>query len=222
MKIKKIFDSDLKQSFFISLFCLICFLWLSQRVLSKSLEGFDEQFIDLLPKILPDNFLFFARIFYFLGNAEVSGTVVFLTLVILVWQKKWLEAKIIGISSLGVLILMDTVLKPFFFRRRPLGRLVDVDGRSFPSGHATGNILLYFLLVYIISVKFPKLRIYLYVLSILFLLMMGISSVYLRVHWLTDILGGYCVGFMLFTISLVFLKIFDEKYIVTEKKTETN
>ncbi len=46
--------------------------------------------------------------------------------------------------------------------------------------------------------------------------MMGISSVYLRVHWVTDILGGYCLGYILFTISLIFLKISDQKYIRRE------
>jgi undecaprenyl-diphosphatase len=217
-KIKKIFDTDLKNSFYLALFCLICFTWLGYQVLRKELDQFDNYFIDLLPTILPKNFIYFAKLFYFLGNAEVSATVVFFTLVILAWKRKWLEAKIIAVSSLGVLLLMDLVMKPFFYRRRPLGRLVHVDGRSFPSGHATGNVLLYFLLVYIISVQFPKFRIYLYLFSTMLLLLMGISSIYLRVHWLTDILGGYCLGYILFTISLIFLKISDQKYIVMDNK----
>lgn len=213
MKISKIFDSDLRKSLYLSLFCFICFIWLGAQVLNEDLDEFDNKFIDGLPEVLPKNFIYLARFFYFLGNAEVSATVVLITLIICAWKRKWLEAKVVAISSLGVLLLIDLIIKPFFFRRRPLGRLVDVDGRSFPSGHATGNILLYFLLAYIISVQFPKLRIYLYLLATFLLLMMGISSVYLRVHWVTDILAGYCLGYILFTIALIFLKISDQKYI---------
>lgn len=197
----------LKNYLFTFTIAVVSFLWLSKLLMKGKLEEFDNNFLTALPEVLPENFIYFAKFFYFLGNAEVSALVVLTSLIILASQRRWVEARVVAFSSLGVLLLMDKILKPFFFRRRPLGRLVDVDGRSFPSGHATGNIMLYFLLIYIFCAKFPQARLPLYILSFLILLMMGIASVYLRVHWITDILAGYCVGFILYTIALFYLKL---------------
>lgn len=212
MTIRKILVSPFRNNLFTSFFSLAIFFVFCYVVKTKIIDNFDKYLLDLLPEILPKYFISFARIFYFIGNAEVSAAVVLLSLIILVRQRQWLEAKVIAVSSLNVLIVVNQILKPLFYRRRPLQRLVSVDGRSFPSGHATGNILLYFLLVYILSVRFPKLTIYLYVLSTLILIMMGISSVYLRVHWPSDILAGYCLGYVLYTISVFYLKISAKKY----------
>ena len=217
-KVNKILQSDFwvntfgKTNLIISVFSLLFFSWLSYQVLTEKILDFDENFLDKLPQVLPDNFFYIARGFYFIGEAEVAVFVVIFSLIFLAWKRYWLEAQVVAISSLSVLILVDQILKPIFYRRRPLDRLIPVHGRSFPSGHASGNLLLYFLLIYIISVKFPKLRIPLYALATVIMLLIGLGSMYLRTHWLTDILGGYCLGYILFTISIAVLKISDPKY----------
>jgi undecaprenyl-diphosphatase len=218
MQIKQIFKSDAfievfgKINLLISCFCLACFAWLSWQVIAENLNEFDESFLQLLHETLPSSFIYVAKPLYFLGEAEVAVFIVLLSLAILCWRRLWLEAQVVAASSLTVLLLIDKVLKPLFNRRRPLGRLVEnIHGRSFPSGHATGNLLLYFLLVYIISVRFPKQKIKLYIIATIILLLMGLGSTYLRVHWLTDILGGYCLGYILFTLSLGFLRISAKK-----------
>lgn len=198
----------------ISGFCWLFFLWLTKLAIEKNihLKEFDEKFLLQLKETLPPQFIYFAKVFYWLGDAETSALVVLVSLGILCWRRYWQEAQVVAISSLGVLILIDQILKPIIHRSRPLERLVHVDGRSFPSGHATGNFLLYFLLVYILSVRFPQSTVYFYTIAIVTLILMGISSMYLRVHWLTDILGGYSLGFILLTLALGMLKIIDKKY----------
>jgi undecaprenyl-diphosphatase len=202
-----------KYNMLISLFCLIVFIIISTLLLTNNLEKFDENLITQLHKILPSWFKYIAKIFYFLGEAEVAVFIVLFSLGFLCWKKYWLEAQIVAASSLGVLLLVDKVLKPLFDRERPIDRLVEnINGRSFPSGHATGNLLLYFLLVYLLTTHFPKEKFKLYSIAIIMLLLMGLGSVYLRVHWATDILGGFCVGYILFIISIGFLKIANRKY----------
>ena len=197
----------------ISCLSLVCFAWLSWLVLEEKLTEFDQSLLQSLHQILPASFIHVAKPIYFIGEAEVAVFFVLLSLGILCWHRLWLEAQVVAASSLTVLLLVDQVFKPLFDRRRPLGRLVDnIHGKSFPSGHASGNLLLYFLLVYIISIRFPQHKIKLYAIAIVLLLLMGLGSTYLRVHWATDILAGYCLGYLLFALSIIFLRISDKKY----------
>ncbi|ACK72469.1 phosphoesterase PA-phosphatase related [Gloeothece citriformis PCC 7424] len=203
-----------KVNLIISGICLLIFLWLAILSFQRNpqLNQFDENFLLQLKESLPPQFIYFARIFYWLGNAETSACVVLISIIILAWRRYWQEAQVVALSSFGVLMLVDQILKPIIYRLRPLDRLVHVDGRSFPSGHATGNFLLYFLLAYILSYRFPKYKIHFYITAAITLFLMGIASMYLRVHWLTDILGGYGLGFILLTLSLGVLKVTQKKY----------
>lgn len=219
MKIKSLLKTDIlvhrfgKYNILIAFFCLIIFLLISILLLTNQLESFDENLITQLNQILPSWFIYIARVFYFLGEAEVAVFLVLFSLGVLCWKKYWLEAQIVATSSLGVLLLIDKVLKPLFDRDRPIERLVEnIHGRSFPSGHASGNLLLYFLLVYLISAHFPKQKVISYLIAIIMLFLMGLGSIYLRVHWVTDILGGFCVGYILFFIAIGFLRVSDQKY----------
>lgn len=201
-----------KDNLFISLFCLIIFLIISGLIITQKLTEFDENLLKQIHQILPSWFVYIAKAFYFLGEAEVAVFIVLFCLGFLAWKKYWLEAQIIASSSVIVLLLV-WILKPLFDRARPLERLVEnINGRSFPSGHASGNILLYLLLAYIISIYFPKYKMPVYLIAISIIFLMGLGSIYLRVHWVTDILGGYCVGYILFILSVVFLRISDQKY----------
>ncbi len=202
-----------KINLIITTVCIFCFGWLSWLVVQKKLDKFDEFFLKWLHEILPPSFIYIAKPIYFIGEAEVAVFLVLLSIGILVWKRLWLEAQTVAVSSLTILLLIDKVLKPLFYRRRPLGRLLDnIHGRSFPSGHASGNLMLYFLLIYIISVRFPQYRNILYAIATIVLILMGISSCYLRVHWITDILAGYCLGYIFFTVCIILLKISDKKY----------
>ena len=213
MKITTFVNFCGKVNLTISACCLLCFAWLTWQVIQEKLNDFDAAFLQSLHQIFPSFFLPLAKGVYFIGEAEVAVFLVILSLAILVWRRLWLEAQVVAVSSLGVLLLIDRVLKPLIYRRRPLGRLVEnVYGRSFPSGHATGNLLLYFLLVYIIGLRFPQHKVKLYAIATILLLLMGLSSTYLRVHWITDIIAGYLLGYVLFILSTVILRISDPKY----------
>jgi undecaprenyl-diphosphatase len=196
--------------FLSSLFALFIFISIARLLNTERLSVFDESFLQYLHEILPSWFTFFAKLFYFLGEAEVAIFIVLFSLIFLGWKRYWKEAEVLAASSLTVLILVDKILKPFFNRVRPLDRLVEnIHGKSFPSGHATGNLLLYLLLAYMISSYYPEKKFFVYSMAIIFLVLMGISSCYLRVHWITDIVGGFCLGYIMFTIAVVFLRISD-------------
>jgi undecaprenyl-diphosphatase len=98
----------------------------------------------------------------------------------------------------GGLIL--SVLKPWFARPRPsvVPHLVPVQSPSFPSGHSLLSAVVYLtlgaLLARVTSDRIT--RIYLILLAAFLTVSIGLSRVYLGVHYPTDVLGGWVAGFL--------------------------
>jgi len=115
-----------------------------------------------------------------------------------------LKIPVIAISSVGLMFL----LKYFFFRSRPDNPLLkQVRGLSYPSGHALMSVSFYGLLIHIAwhNVSDTLLKGVLIFLLVLLIQIIGLSRVYLRVHYATDVLAGYAIGFMWLMICLYFL-----------------
>lgn len=189
------------------IFTIIFFIVLTFYVTTNQLTAIDLSLQTTIQDVLPNWFIYFAKFSYFLGEAEVAVFIVLFSLIFLIKKKLWLEAQVMALSCLSVLLLVDKVLKPLFAVPRPVDRLVDnIHGYSYPSGHGSGNLLLYLLIVYFIGEYFPHLKVTLYTLVSLFMIVMGVSSVYLGVHWVTDFLASYCVGYVLFSLSVLLHK----------------
>ena len=104
--------------------------------------------------------------------------------------------------------ILNLVLKNIVERPRPIGyRLIDETGYSFPSGHSMISAAFYGLIIYFIwkNVKNTKLKYISCILLALLILLIGISRIYLGVHYASDVLGG-------FTISIAYLIIFTSTF----------
>lgn len=207
LKPKNFFNHINKINLFFSSLALSFFIILSNLVVRGKLKIFDDYLLTIIQTTLPNWFIYIAKASYLVGEAEVAVFIVLFSLGFLVWKKYWEEAQVMALSTLSILILIDKILKPFFAISRPNNRLVEnVFGNSFPSGHASGNLLLYLLLAYFFSKSFPKFKVYLFSIATFLIILMGISSVYLRVHWVTDILASYTVGYIMFILAITLLK----------------
>ena len=197
-----------RKSYYLLLLILIPLWQLGDRVINKNYYQFDLQIVRIIEQ--QRNWLldFIFTNIYRITNTYFTGSVVLIALIILIRQRYWQEVKTLVFATLGILLLIDKILKPLFDRPRPpKPRLVsDLSPDSFPSGHAAGNLVFYFYLSFIISARYPSLTKYVYALATILVLLIGCASVYTKAHWATDIIAGYCFGYFWLLISLSLLK----------------
>jgi undecaprenyl-diphosphatase len=93
---------------------------------------------------------------------------------------------------------MNRLLKNFFERPRPsvVDWVTEVHSKSFPSGHAMTAVIAYASVAYLVArlEPTPLLRRTTWMLAIILILAVGISRMYLGVHYPSDILAGYLAG----------------------------
>jgi undecaprenyl-diphosphatase len=96
-------------------------------------------------------------------------------------------------------------LKHLFDRNRPLIPLLEeARGLSFPSGHALMSVTFYGLLIYIVFKGFKNKPLKWTLISMLLalILIIGFSRIYLRVHYASDVIAGFCVGLLWLVICV--------------------
>jgi undecaprenyl-diphosphatase len=132
-----------------------------------------------------------------LGSFTVLGA-----LVAVVFGFLWLDGKhhaalLVVLSAISG-VLLSTLLKASFERPRPdlITHLAHVSTASFPSGHAMLSAIIYLTLgVLIARVQTTRgLRIYPILVAIALAALIGLSRLYLGVHWPSDVLAGWMVG----------------------------
>lgn len=141
--------------------------------------------------------------FKFITNfASFTYIVIFIILIFIFVKDKWIGI-LVTINSVNSTII-NKVLKSIFVRPRPdVLKLIKQGGYSFPSGHAMASMSFYGMLIYLIYKSNINKRlkyIFIIILSILILLI-GLSRIYLGVHYASDIIAGYMV-------SLIYLILF--------------
>lgn len=156
----------------------------------------------------------------FLGNHKflVPANLLLILYFLLVRNLSWFSIRVAAIAISSLVLML--VLKSLFRRKRPLAPLIiAVKGLSFPSGHAIMSVTFYGLIIYILyhsSINGSWKIVGVFCLVILTLLI-GFSRIYLRVHYLSDVLAGFVIGFLWLQVSLTVLNM-AELYL--KEKTE--
>ncbi len=139
---------------------------------------------------------------YRLSGVHFTAFLVLAALIFVVLKRWWRDLRLLVMSTAGILMLVDLVFKPLFDRARPPEKLLVVDGRSFPSGHAAGSVAFYGAMVVILASHHPRLRRPLLIGSGLWIALVWLSTLYARAHWPTDLLAGGGVGLAWLTLCL--------------------
>lgn len=141
------------------------------------------------------------------GFGVSYGVIVAVSFVLLTYYRRWREIAGLGICLAGGAVL-NFWLKYLFHRSRPdLFRVVQETGYSFPSGHVIASMCFYGMAAFLIMRTISSWRGRLTVMTLagIIIVTIGISRIYLGVHYPTDVLAGLAAGSMwvAFCISLL-------------------
>jgi len=190
------------------LFILFIVAKLSNEVLEKEAFAFDKSFLLWLHQFANPTLDQMMLKITQLGNPNVVTVIALVTLSLLWLKHYYQEAKVFILACLGALIL-TTEMKLFFAKLRPQlwTSLISETSFSFPSGHALGSVVLYGFIAYLLSCFYPKLSQLIYFLCLIIVVLIGFTRLYLGVHWPTDIIAGYGVGFLWLTLCIAILRL---------------
>ena len=133
-----------------------------------------------------------------LGSASVLVLITTATIIYFLLVRRWATALLIFVAVAGGQVL-SSLLKVGIDRPRPelVSHLVTETSLSFPSGHAMLSAVTYLTLGSLAARFLPGrvAKVYVLSLSVLVAILVGISRIYLGVHWPSDVLAGWCAGF---------------------------
>lgn len=181
----------------ISIACLLLFAELAESVReSDRLVHFDNALAEELYSRATPNSIRFFQVISFLGS-QVVPLIGVIGGIIFIQRRAW-PRLIFWIIALVGGELLNLILKQIFARARPVfvNPLVIERYFSFPSGHAMMSIIMYGMLVYLLwrLVKNHRLRIVMLFAAVLLVSVIGISRLYLGVHFFSDVIAGFAAG----------------------------
>lgn len=181
---------------------ILIFATIVVMLLTNNVTSLDNSIYNIIISSKSDAMTMFMTIITMMCNTEFI-IVATLLLVLLIKNKK-----IGGMIASNVVLcsVINTIIKHIFLRPRPVGiKLIEQGGYSFPSGHSMMAVAFYGLLIYIIwNTKWRNVwKIFTTTLLVILILLIGISRIYVGVHFASDVIAGL-------SISLSYLIIFIE------------
>lgn len=206
-------------AFVVGLLALNIFVELTDEIAENSLKIYDERITNFILSYRTPALTDFFRVITDLGDfyAYVAATIfaaVFLFLKFKHWKFILQLLAIIVLSALS-----NVAIKRFIGRARPgIEHLVTVETLSYPSGHAMCAMAFYGFLSYLsFKINMSKwVRGLLCSLFFFLILLIGISRIYLGVHFPSDVAGGYLAGLIWLAFCIVLFNVF---HLYQKKKT---
>jgi undecaprenyl-diphosphatase len=200
---------------------LFVFVSITDEIVLENENGFDQYISKaILPFVSP-----FAtsvmKSFTFFGSEMFLFPAYLVLIIFYIFRKKSrlaLDIIMIGLSSTGILFLFKDIFK----RHRPLDPIVNnVSGFSYPSGHSFSSFTFFGLLIYIIwKTNIRKFwKILLAFILFVFATIIAFSRVYLRVHYPSDVVAGFCLSIIWLMISLWILHKADRGIVSAKKRS---
>lgn len=181
---------------------LLAFFFIILTILVKiyPLSPFDPEISRFLQQFHPVWFDSLMRAISFIGNGGIRAISIAGVFLAFLLKSRLKEAIFLFISGTGS-ILFSAIIKSFVSRPRPDPALINQNNYldlsfSYPSGHVMFFMGFYGFLLFLTYIKLRKklpgkLLIVLFTMLIVFI---GVSRIYLGMHWFSDVLGSYLLG----------------------------
>lgn len=179
---------------------LILFTIITYAIFNNKINTIDQNIHSYILNLRNDNL---TSILITITNISSAYALIVLSILLLLIMKK---KKLPLLISLNLIIsfISNQITKQIFTRPRPIGiNLIEETGYSYPSGHAMISMAYFGFIAYLIYKYVKNKLIKTILISSIFILiiLIGFSRIYLGVHYLSDIIGG-------FLLSIVYLMIF--------------
>lgn len=185
--------------------CIVGFLLLAEDVFHKEIMNGDTIGYKFVSTYLISDFT--TPIAKFITNFGGALYLIGISIILFIIVKN----KKIGIaivSNLGIVTILNQVLKRILQRPRPEEfRIINENGYSFPSGHSMVSMAFYGFLIYLIytNVKNKYLKWSLITILGILIISIGVSRIYLGVHYTSDVLAGFliAISYLIIYISII-------------------
>ena len=187
---------------------LIVFVYIADEMVVEKENQLDTRVVAVVNQHQSPAATHFFETITFFGSTNFLLPAYSILIIILLLEKRKRTAfniGVIGVSSSAVLYL----LKEIFKRHRPTDPLMaHVTGFSFPSGHSFSSFTFYALIIYLFwQLKIsPLAKGIIAFFFFLFALLISYSRVYLRVHYPSDVVAGFCLSVIWLLLAFYFLR----------------
>jgi undecaprenyl-diphosphatase len=219
-----LFSTELLLVIVLGLVSLWGFIYIAHLLVNNKVQAFDDAVHSWLGSIQSPALTGVMQVFTALGNPQTVIIPIILIFVYFLFIKphRWFAIRI-PVVALGSYII-NRILKMWFDRPRPAeeGRMTEVlYNLSFPSGHAMFAAAFYGLLLHIVwkSAKNESVKVAIAALIIISIFIIGLSRVYLRVHYATDVLAGFAAGFLWLLLCLYITRRIEKQIMKREQRS---
>jgi undecaprenyl-diphosphatase len=175
---------------------LFIFGWLAEEMLEGDTQQFDTFVRTAVHHLATPGLTRLMQVFSFLGSVAAVTTMCLVAVCVSLYFRHTRTAALLAITMLGVAAL-DVLLKHAFHRPRPVAFFGPTPSSySFPSGHALGSTCFYGILAAILAgrVRGRGAKFCVWITAALLVGMIGLSRIYLGVHYPSDVIAGYCAA----------------------------
>ena len=189
---------------FLLAFLIFVFVLVTRKLLYNDLTTFDTTIYNFIISFKCDFLTEFFKFISFLSSATFLA-VLSILLFFIFKNKKY---GLLSFLNLVLVALVNQILKLIFSRPRPFEwMLTEESGYSFPSGHAMVSSAFYGMLIYLIwQTKIAKkYKIILTVFLSILIFLIGLSRIYLGVHYTSDVIAGFALSlsYLIIVTSLI-------------------
>ncbi|KXH80705.1 phosphatase PAP2 family protein [Sporosarcina sp. HYO08] len=208
-------------AFFLCVLSGILFGYIANAIRRQTIERFDLSIIHFVQGFETSSLTAVMKFFTWVGSGYIVSIIALIGFLIIYGKlKNRGQALLLVFVVLGT-ILLNHFLKLYFKRERPeIHRILNANGFSFPSGHSMMAFSLYAIIAYIAwrHAKTVTSKTLLIILSAIMIIMIGVSRIYLGVHYPSDVVGGYAASALWVTASIVVYHFYRKKYVENRLK----
>ena len=195
-------DKYKKVNCLIAVILMIFFIIVTALVVTNNISWFDDSIYNFIIGFRSNPLDLVLKTITRLGDTIVIMIIVIVTLMFLNKRNR-----IILGSTTILTVTFNQAIKHILRRPRPEHlRLIKQGGFSYPSGHSMIAICVYGIMIYLINknIKNKKINIMLSILLTILILTIGISRIYVGVHYPSDVLGGFLLSGTILILNLTF------------------